>query len=335
MDNNQTKTMESLVNKKSYLLPHKPLKIIKILNEMSSDLKYNFLTRNFNFIQHLDEEFVCLNEENKDYMLSFYKYDKNLLNINYETCNKTIEKFIFPNYQNKSIIAGGYFTKYQHECFIHRSFPTLFDKLTNQQDIDIFVDISQSHFKHLNEQEYLLHIRDVVNQIEAWLFYDHIDKIKNFQKYENYKDIKSFYSTLMFEYENEKINIMLNSKTIYEMVTDFDIVYSKVFYSYELKSIYLHNYMFNHPLLLHYDTESYLNCLKINKIEPLSDAEISLYAKSKLYNKILKKKILLETRKVKYIVKGFSTKEEIEELVVETKFFNKLITCMLLKHNNL
>jgi hypothetical protein len=90
----------------------------------------------------------------------------------------------------------------------------------------------------------------------------------------------------MFEYENQKINIMLNSKTIYEIVTDFDKVYSKVFYSYELKLIYLHYYMFKHPLLLHYDTESYLNCLKINKVEPLSDAEISLYAKSKLYNKI-------------------------------------------------
>jgi hypothetical protein len=41
----------------------------------------------------------------------------------------------------------------------------------------------------------------------------------------------------------------------------------------------------------------------------------------------LKQKILLETRKVKNIVKGFSTKEEIEELVVKTKFFNELVTC--------
>jgi hypothetical protein len=133
----------------------------------------------------------------------------------------------------------------------------------------------------------------------------------------------------MFEYENQKINIMLNSKTIYEIVTDFDKVYSKVFYSYELKLIYLHYYMFKHPLLLHYDTESYLNCLKINKVEPLSDAEISLYAKSKLYNKI-EKENSSRNKKSKKHSKGFSTKEEIEELVVKTKFFNELVTCMLL-----
>lgn len=262
------------------------LQLIKILSVMKFGFQLAFCfirassLSKILFALRSENNFINLTKE-KNFKLkdfSFVNY-----NFNRDFYRRIMEEILFEEDLKKSVIAGGCFTNYVHNNF-SLDFPDLFKILSEQKDIDIYIQ-STKFTKYKNK------------------YNTRIFKNKKYYPL-------SFYS-MKFNWKAIKINLIF-AKNKMSLIQEFDLDFSKIYYSYSYHSIYAYCTLFES-----FENKIY-NFLNECNIEP---SYLWFYEKNLLEKKIMyffaKRKFLSDDfirydlcRYVKYAFKGFYEKDE-------------------------
>ncbi len=221
--------------------------ILKLKDEHESYFYQNSFTT-LNTVLSLNEfafnltmdEFNFLYDTTGDYV----KYNSCFINIifpNVELCfaRKEYFRFVMKSYLDDddlhtSLIAGGLFINYQSNSLIAKTFPELFQKIKQSQDIDIFIlDEFDKKF-----QKYYFKIFEPYCDLNL--------KIK-IDKSPFIADCNSIYeglNTFKIQTENEEnINFIFVNKNefvnLHSFLNTFDFSISKIHYNYELDAIFI------------------------------------------------------------------------------------------------
>jgi hypothetical protein len=147
-----------------------------------------------------------------------------------------IEKYIDEEDRQNTMIAGGIFSKYQNESIFAHFFPDMYEKMKNNQDIDLFIYDNGKKFIKYYEKIFEVFLENP---------YSKSDKINNIEEesnenYKIYQGINAFKITLM---NGDKLNFIfvdsLEYPSVFSFLNTFDFSLSKIFYSFNKNAIFI------------------------------------------------------------------------------------------------
>jgi hypothetical protein len=218
---------------------------------------------------------------------------------------------------DQTIIAGGFFSNYTINP-VSIKFPFIFDLLTKEKDIDIYILTNDIKTYVQIYQKKLIIFRDRANGYS----------------FSSFKILTDNYETVNFIFPNTK-----NGITQFSMLNDFDFDFSKIFYSYKFDSVFVHIHLFE-------DFRNLSSTFFPNyKIKDLNVYKKKLNFFYKCFSTIvcemreehescLKRNFWRYdlTRFIKYVFKGFFCYEETEEIIKIISFYEKPLIQFLKKY---
>lgn len=270
----------------------KMIAIVSFVFEGSSFKKFLFFLRTKN-------NFINLTKE-KNFKLKTFNYVN--YNFNLDFYRRILEEILFEEDLTKSVIAGGCFSNYIHNN-LSLDFPDLFKLICEQKDVDIY--------------------------IETRNFAKYKKKFKT-RIFKNKKNYPFLFYSMKFIWKDIKINFIFSKNTM-TLIENFDLDFSKIFYSYSKNSIYAYCTLFEL-----FDSEMF-NILNEGNFQP---SYLWYYEKRLLEKRILyffpERKFLSDNfirydlcRYTKYAFKGFYEKEEEKKIKNMIAYYENVLTQFL------
>jgi hypothetical protein len=262
----------------------------------------------FKFLCNVDRDFINLTKyENFDDKNSFvYK------NINFDFDKKHLRElmreYVQPKDLDRSLVAGGFFSKYVSNNPISLKYAKLFRVISKKSDIDIYIASTESNHKNYELYKSLFLKRN-------YKVYDDLKDQDNQYKFDCFKIDTKSNETLNFIFLNDSLQSEL--RTNFDLINEFDMDLSKVFYSYHYDSVYAHVTFFKQfrsiikhsgtTLSLVKDLRKYKTvvCAKKTYLERSSQGEFLSYVRSDSQDSFLNFLTVDLVRFAKYCFKGY------------------------------
>ena len=240
---------------------------------------------NLDYLTNIENEYINVTKNQKMIMKSFSFVEYNMKT---DYLKNIMEKIVFKEDIETSLIAGGYFSNYGRN-YLTFEFNRLYSMLNKQRDVDIYIETNS------------------------------ITKYRQKYKRKTFKNVKkyplSFY-TMKLVWQGININLIFSGKNISNknmyMINNFDFDFCKIFYSYQKNSIYAHYRLFecfdqinqNYNLKI---ASNYLNYYEQTLLANMTlNPQISQFSKDFVrYNLV---------RYIKYAFKGFYVQNEEENV---------------------
>jgi hypothetical protein len=188
----------------------------------------------YEFLIKIDRNFINITKYPFDLKSCFeynaeYRFDKEYL-------RKIMQDYVRPDDLEQSLVAGGFFSKYV-ENPISAKFPRLFSLLSSKSDIDIFI---------LNGSSQIYKAWFLQRKIKVHSEYCANHYCNSYSRFENFKIETG---------QNQIVNLILirgqnNNHVSFNSISDFDLDFSKILYSYKFDSIYVHATLFKQSKLI-------------------------------------------------------------------------------------
>ena len=221
--------------KNSILFPNRKQKYIQF--NAFSVLQFKMLT---------DRNFINITK-NKSLISSIIhriNFDFNSI----EFLNSIIEQYVLLDDRHQCLIAGGYFSRYTKDSLIGRSNPDLFTLFSQHTDIDIFLmapNISE-HLEFLMSKGlhcYGFHVLNC-NNTNSPSYFGY--KFTSWKLKTQDNILLNFVAVNIAIYPSNDnvilhgINLKQNIYTPFDYINDFDLDFSKIFYSPFFNSVFVH-----------------------------------------------------------------------------------------------
>ena len=216
----------------------------------------------FNFLTIIDRDYINLTKFEKiNDNPSPFVYENSKFNFDKKRLREIMCEFILPNDLEKSLIAGGFFSKYIANNAISVKFANLFKVLSKKSDIDIYISSSENN--HNNYELYKSHL-----QSRKFKIYDDLNGNDNQYKFNCFKINTKNGEILNFVFVNDEYQSRERSN--FDLINEFDLDLSKIFYSYHFDSVYVHVSFFKQfRLICNFFSECFSEINDLRKYEAI------------------------------------------------------------------
>ena len=279
---------------------------------------------NYEFLAKVDRNFVNITKYASELKSSYY-YANNRLNVDRDSMRNIMVEFVRPKDLEFSIIAGGFLSEYKSEDAISARFPELYQRISANADVDIYVMEKGAGSK---ADKICATYLSLMNKRKLKVF-DYCNGDEEGYAFECFKVRTADSRIINFVFVNkESLYGCVRSCNI-DLVNAFDVDPAKVFYSYKYDSVYAHVTLFKPYRSWHKPLESeyhefglykYIDMLETEKVA--IEASLAVGVKHRVTESLIVALTVGFIRLVKYCFKGYAnTREESDTCMSLIEFF--------------
>jgi hypothetical protein len=209
---------------------YKGEKTVAIFSDKIRQQKKN-TQENHEFLAKIDRNFINITKHSFDADGDHFSYKRAQFNFEKKHLLRSLmQEYVRPDDLEQSIVAGGFFSKYVADSPLSLRFPHLFELVSQNGDIDIFILNGSS-------DEYNAWFAQRNIQVHSEYSRDHY--CNGYTNFENFKITTPANQTLNFVFLSTHMNTQP-----FDSVSVFDMDFSRIFYSYKFDALYVYVSLF-------------------------------------------------------------------------------------------